>query len=174
MLRHVARSYRLAPAEVDDVLQATWLNLFEAIDQIRDPTAVGPWLATATRRNALRRLQAHMRERPTDDPQLGDRADVSELDAALLDLERSAVLAAAIARLPSRHRALMTVLLTQPTLGYREIAELLSMPPGSIGPIRARSLARLARDAQLCALSDRAAPALGVEFGDRAMQEARR
>jgi hypothetical protein len=48
----------------------------------------------------------------------------------------------------------VTVLLTQPTLEYREVGELLSMPTGSIGPIRARSLARLARDAQLRALSE--------------------
>jgi RNA polymerase sigma factor (sigma-70 family) len=154
MLRHIARSYRLAPAEVDDVVQTTWLNLFEAIEQIRDPTAIGAWLATATRRSALRRIQRHVREQLTDDPELGDRADDDQPDAILLALERRTVLTDAIARLPGRHRDLVTVLLTQPTLEYREVAKLLSMPTGSIGPIRARSLARLARDAQLRALSD--------------------
>ena len=154
MLRHIARSYRLAPAEVDDVLQTTWLNLFEAIDQIRDPTAIGAWLATATRRAALRRIQSHVREQLTDDPQLGSCPDDDQPDAILLALERRAVLTDAIAKLPDRHRDLVTVLLTQPTLEYREVAALLSMPTGSIGPIRARSLARLARDAQLRALSE--------------------
>jgi RNA polymerase sigma factor (sigma-70 family) len=154
MLRHIARSYRLGPAEVDDVVQTTWLNLFEAIDQIRDPTAIGAWLATATRRAALRRIQSHVREQLTDDPQLGDRPDDDQPDVILLALERRAVLNDAIARLPVRHRDLVTVLLTQPTLEYREVGELLSMPTGSIGPIRARSLARLSRDARLRALSD--------------------
>ncbi|MEA2224100.1 MAG: hypothetical protein QOH83_2476 [Solirubrobacteraceae bacterium] len=154
MLRHIARSYRLTPAEVDDVVQTTWLNLFEAIEQIRDPTAIGAWLATATRRAALRCIQRHVREQLTDDPQLGDRPDDDQPDAILLAVERRAVLTDAIAKLPDRHRDLVTVLLTQPTLEYREVGELLSMPTGSIGPIRARSLARLARDAQLRALSE--------------------
>jgi RNA polymerase sigma factor (sigma-70 family) len=154
MLRHIARSYRLAPAEVDDVLQTTWLSLFEAIEQIRDPTAIGAWLATATRRAALRRIQSHVRERLTDDPQLGDRPDGDQPETILLARERRAFLTDAIAKLPDRHRDLVTVLLTQPTLEYREVAELLSMPTGSIGPIRARSLARLARDAQLRSLSE--------------------
>jgi hypothetical protein len=47
----------------------------------------------------------------------------------------------------------VSVFLTQPALGYREIGELISMPTGSIGPIRARSLARLARDTRLRAVS---------------------
>ena len=158
MLRGIARSYRLAPAEVDDVIQTTWLNLFEAIEQIRDPTAIGAWLATATRRTALRRIQRHGREQLTDDPQLGDRPEDDQPDAILLARERRTVLTAAISRLPDRHRDLVTVLLTQPTLEYREVSELLSMPTGSIGPIRARSLARLARDAQLRALRDSPMP----------------
>jgi RNA polymerase sigma factor (sigma-70 family) len=155
MLRHIARAYRLAPADVDDVIQTTWLNLFEAIGQIRNPTAIGAWLATATRRTALRRIQTHMREHLTDDPRLGDRPDDHQPDAALVALERRAALADAIAGLPDRHRDLLNVLLTQPMLGYREIGEALSMPTGSIGPIRARALSRLARDTQLRAVTTR-------------------
>src|SRR5919107_6028938 len=62
MLRNIARSYRLGQAEVDDVVQATWLNLFETIGQLREPAAIGGWLATVTRRQALRRIQVHVRE----------------------------------------------------------------------------------------------------------------
>ncbi len=163
MLRDIARSYRLGPTEIDDVVQATWLNLFEEIDRVREPAAIGGWLATVTRRHALRRIQAHMREQLTDDPRLGDGPDDNQPEARLLALERNAILAAATARLPVRHRELMTVLLTQPTLEYREVAALLRMPVGSSGPIRARSLARLARDAQLRALSDSATTSMSIE-----------
>jgi RNA polymerase sigma factor (sigma-70 family) len=154
VLRRIARSYGLAPTEVDDVVQMTWLDLLGAIEQIREPKAIGGWLATATRRNALRRIQSHVRERLTDDPLLGDCPDANEPEASALTLERDGALAAAIARLPGRHRDLVTVLLTHPTLTYREIAELLCMPIGSIGPIRARALARLAHDARLGALRE--------------------
>ncbi len=156
MLRHIARSYRLSPADVDDVVQMTWLDVVNAIEQIREPMAISGWMATVTRRHALKRIQAHVREHLTDDPQLGERphdhspeAAFPSPEAATLSLERRAVLAAAIAKLPHRQRVLMTVLLTQPTLEYREIAEMLSIPIGSIGPTRARCLARLACDTQL-------------------------
>lgn len=154
MLRRVARSCRLVPADIDDVVQATWLNLFEAIDRIREPAAIGGWLATTTRRHALRRHQTHVREQLTDDPQLGDGPDACQPEALLLELERRTVLAEALAKLPDRQRRLLIVLLNQPTLEYRQIGELLSMPTGSIGPIRERSLMRLARDASLRALNE--------------------
>jgi RNA polymerase sigma factor (sigma-70 family) len=154
VLRHIARSYRLAPADVDEVVQTTWLELLEAIHRIREPAAIGGWLATVTRRNALRRRQMHVRERLTDDQQLGDRPDSDGPEASLLEAERRAALAGALAALPERHRRLLTVLLTQPALEYREVGELLGMPVGSIGPIRARALARLARDPRMRAVCD--------------------
>ena len=151
-LRNIARCYRLPAADVDEVIQATWLQLLENIQRIREPAAVGAWLTTATRRNALRRRQMHVRELLSGDPELGERADAEEPDARLLVSERDAALADALRALPDRHRRLLLVLLTQPTLDYREIGALLSMPVGSIGPIRARALARLARDPQLRAV----------------------
>ena len=53
-VRAIARSYRLSPPDVDDVAQATWLQLLEDIGKLREPAAIGAWLATATRRTALR------------------------------------------------------------------------------------------------------------------------
>ena len=153
-LRHIARSYRLMPADIDDVVQATWLSLLEAIDRIREPAAIAGWLATTTRRNALRRRQTHVREQLTDDPQLGERPDDDQPEASLLQRELRTVLAEALATLPDRHRRLLIVLLNEPALEYRRIGELLSMPIGSIGPIRARALTRLAHDAPLRALND--------------------
>jgi RNA polymerase sigma factor (sigma-70 family) len=160
-LRHIARSCRLAPDDVDDIVQATWVELFKAIRRIRDPAAVGGWLATVTRRNALRSRQLQMREQLTDDADLGESAegtrsrDFQSPEASVLASERHAALAAAVAGLPDRHRRLLTVLVSEPDLGYRQVSERLGMPVGSIGPIRARALARLARDESLLAVSDR-------------------
>jgi RNA polymerase sigma factor (sigma-70 family) len=148
-LRIIARSYRLAPADVDDIVQASWLNLLEEIEGLREPAAVGGWLATTTRRNAMRLLQRRTREQLTADPDLGDRPDSIGPEVGLLATEQSEVLIGAMAVLPERHRRLIMVLIDQPTLDYRQVGELLSMPVGSIGPTRARSLARLSRDPQL-------------------------
>jgi RNA polymerase sigma factor (sigma-70 family) len=152
-LRRIARAYRLGPADVDDVVQTTWLELLVMIERIREPAALGGWLATVTRRGALRRRRAPLREQPTDDPRLGDRADGEVLEDGVLIEERDAALRSALHGLPDRQRRLLLVLLTQPNLDYRQIGEQLGMPVGSIGPIRGRALARLARDEQLRALA---------------------
>jgi len=151
-LHHVARSYRLTADDAEDVVQTTWLELLAAIHRIREPPALGAWLTTVTRRNALRCRQRHVYERLTDDPDLGERRDADGPEESVLAAERQAVLAAAIAALPERHRCLVTLLVTQPSLDYRQVSEQLSMPVGSIGPMRARALARLGRHAQLRAL----------------------
>jgi len=153
-LRNVARSYRLPAADVDEVVQATWLELFQGIERIREPAAIGAWLTTVTRRKALRAKQLPLREQLTDDPDLWERPDPGDPEAGLLAAERRTALAGALEALPDHHRRLLSVLLTQPDLEYREVAELLSMPVGSIGPTRARALARLAGDDQLRAVSD--------------------
>ena len=152
-LRQVARSYRLAPTDVEDIVQAAWLELVAEIGRIREPAAIGAWLATVTRRNALRSRQIPAREVLTDDPDLGDRCDAHGPEERVLAAERQAVLAGAIAALPERPRRLVAALLTEPTLDYRQVGERLSMPVGSIGPSRTRALARLARDAQLRAVA---------------------
>ena len=154
MLRTIARSYRLTPTDVDDVVQTTWLSMLEHIHDVREPAAIAGWLATATRRHAMRVLQKPARERLSDDPHLCDRAMTDGPEEILLAAERRDVLAAALATLPPRHRRLMTVLVTRPAVDYSHVSELLSMPIGSIGPTRARSLARLSRNHHLVALRD--------------------
>ena len=155
-LRRIARCYRLGPADVDDVVQNTWVELLTAIGKIREPAAIGGWLATVTRRNALRARQLPLREHVTDDPCLGDDLESPGPERDIIEAERQAVLEEAIAELPQPHRRLMTVLLTQPDLDYRQVGEQLSMPVGSIGPSRARALARLARHAPLRGFSSSA------------------
>ena len=148
-LRHIARSYRLTPDEIDDVVQETWLELVASIERIHDPAAVGGWLATVTRRNALRRRRLQLREELVGDISLGDRADAETPEANVLAAERRTIVAAAVSVLSDRQRQVVTALLLGPGLDYRQVSERLGMPVGSIGPTRARALAQLARDPQL-------------------------
>jgi RNA polymerase sigma factor (sigma-70 family) len=151
-LRSIAGSFRLAPADVDDVVQATWLDLLQDVQHLREPAAIAGWLATATRRKAMRLRRARVREQLTDDLEVSGGPHLPGPEASALASERRAVLTRALATLPDRHRRLMTLLLTQPTLDYQQISNRLLMPVGSIGPIRARSLARLSRHPELRAL----------------------
>ena len=149
LVRGIARSFRLSPSDVDDVAQTTWLRLLSHVDRLREPAAVAGWLVTTARRECLRVLQSPMREWPTDDPELGEGSDLADPERELLESERRVVLGRALATLPSRHRQLMTLLVTEPSMDYQQLSAKLRMPIGSIGPTRARSLVRLQRHAEL-------------------------
>jgi RNA polymerase sigma factor (sigma-70 family) len=149
MLRAIARSYRLAPAEVDDVTQVAWMRLYEHIDRLSDPSAVGGWLATTVRREAMRTLQTHVREQLTDSFDLTDGVEPEGPEAELLASETRLVLGRALASLPAPQRELLTMLLTEPDATYEEISAALRIPAGSIGPTRARGMARLERHTEL-------------------------
>ena len=148
-LRNVARAYRLRPVDVDDVVQETWLRLFKHIARVREPAALASWLATTVRRESLRVLQAPVREELSDDRALGECPDTRTPETELLAAERSEVLRRALATFPERHRQLMTLLMCDEGCEYTRISGTLGVPRGSIGPIRARCIARLARDPEL-------------------------
>lgn len=142
----VARSYRLSASDVEDAVQTAWLRLLDNIGRVREPAAVGAWLTITTRRECLRLLRGTARECPSDDPALGDVADraaAADPERILLATERRAILRGALAELPERQRELMTLLAVDPSIDYCTVGETLAMPVGSIGPTRARSLARL-------------------------------
>jgi RNA polymerase sigma factor (sigma-70 family) len=148
MLRNVARSFRLGASDVDDVVQDTWVKLHSHIGTIREPAALAGWLATTARRQALGLLQMQAREQLVEDPDL-DVSDDQTPDAVVLEAELRATFMRAVRTLPDRQRRVVTLLVAQPNLDYQQLGELLEMPIGSIGPTRARSLARLERDDEL-------------------------
>jgi RNA polymerase sigma factor (sigma-70 family) len=152
VLRRIARSYRLDPWDVDDVVQATWLQFFRHVRSLREPAAVGGWLATTARRECLKVLHHRTRERLTEEP--GEHAPCLRAgpDAELLDAERRELVRGALAELPDRPRRLMRVLVTRPELSYEDVAHTLRMPIGSIGPTRARALERMRSSTELQAL----------------------
>jgi RNA polymerase sigma factor (sigma-70 family) len=149
MLRSIAHSYRLTPHHTDDAVQATWVKLYEHIHTIRDPNATAAWLATTMRREALRLLQSHVREVLTDDLEHTTHQHHDTPEHHLLQREQRHVLDRALSTLPDRQRRLMTLIATDTTIDYQHISSTLQMPIGSIGPIRARSLARLQRHTEL-------------------------
>jgi RNA polymerase sigma factor (sigma-70 family) len=151
-LRSIAASFRLQPADVDDVLQITWMRLLERLHQLQQPAAIGGWLATTMRRECLRTLQRPVTEELTAEHPSAARDAGERPDDAALRAEQRATLRTAMRALPDRHRRLMVLLSAEPELEYRRIGAALDMPVGSIGPIRARCLDRLRRDGRLQAL----------------------
>src|SRR3954447_74561 len=133
-----ARSYRLEDADASDVVQTTWLRLVEHLERLRDPSAVGSWLATTARNEALRVIRVRSREVATDD--IDEPADESPPDRALLAGERDVAARAAFAPLRDRSQALLRLLSMDEAPSYEEISAALDMPVGAIGPTRSRCL----------------------------------
>lgn len=146
LLWRIARAHQLSPTDAADVVQTTWLRLVEHAGRIADPTRLGSWLATTARRECLRVQRLSRRERPHPDGHEafeGVGTSTAPPDADLLRSERDALLWSAVASLPERSRVLLRVLMADPQPSYEEVADALGIPQGSIGPTRARSLARL-------------------------------
>src|SRR5438045_7763040 len=69
MLRGIVRGYRLDAADLEDVVQTTWIRAYRNLDRLNDPGAVGAWVAITARRAALRTLPPGVREAPSAAPQ---------------------------------------------------------------------------------------------------------
>lgn len=152
MVRRIARGFRLAPNDVDDVAQATWLKLVAHIGRIREPEALWGWIGTTARREALGVHQASSTQWLTADPAVFEAPDDEDPEAQVLAADSRAVLERAMATLPERQRALLTLIVGQERSDYQAISDALEMPIGSIGPTRRRSLERLQRHAEIRAL----------------------
>jgi len=152
ILRRALRRYRLDDADGADVVQITWLRLLEHLPLLREPRALMGWLLTTARREAYRLLRQSGRIVLVEDvPDGGAGAqDSPEEEVERKDRERH--VRAAVSRLSKSDRDLLGVLLASPPPSYREVAASLGRPVGSIGPTRARCLARLRRE--LAVLTD--------------------
>jgi RNA polymerase sigma factor (sigma-70 family) len=149
LLRGVARGYRLAPADVDDVVQTTWLRALEHVRRLQDPGAIAGWLVVTTRRESMRVHQRAVRELLVDEPAGEQPADLHSPEAMVLARERVAALREAVTRLTDRQRTLITTMLSGEEPCYERLSTVLRMPLGSIGPTRCRALARLREDPRL-------------------------
>jgi RNA polymerase sigma factor (sigma-70 family) len=148
-LRAAARGFRLAPRDVEDVVQATWLAGVRHIRRLQKPEAIGAWLVVTARRESLRILQQRTRQVITDDPPLAAAADDASPERIVLDGERRQTVRAAVQRLPDHQRLLVDLLITTPYTSYADLSSMLEMPVGSIGPTRERAFGRLRRDPDL-------------------------
>lgn len=147
LLWAIARGFRLDEAAAADSVQITWLRLVENLDRIDEPERLGSWLATTMRRECLWQLRRASRERPGATVEWLDTVpdEADPLDAHLLDDERDAALWRAFSTITDRCQQLLRVLMATPPPTYAEVSSALSIPIGSIGPIRQRCLDQLRR-----------------------------
>ncbi|MQA87860.1 MAG: sigma-70 family RNA polymerase sigma factor [Streptosporangiales bacterium] len=140
----IVRRHRLSDSDAWDVCQTVWLRLVEHIDRLSDPQRVGAWLMTTAKRECLR-VQEQSRRSLLAGEQGGQGwpGDDGGVDAELLRDETTKEVREAFRELPERHQRMLSLLMTEPQLSYKEIASRLGMPVGSIGPTRGRCLEKL-------------------------------
>ena len=151
----ICRQHRLGRADADDVGQSVWLRLVDQLDTIREPAALGGWLATTTRRECGRLVRAargpHTALYSLDAETIADeQAGTAEQD--LFAAERHAALRQAFADLPPDGQQLIAMLLADPPVPYAQISARLGIPIGSIGPTRRRCLDKMRRHPAIAAL----------------------
>jgi RNA polymerase sigma factor (sigma-70 family) len=153
----VCRQFRLSEADLKDVSQTVWLRLVEHLHLVREPRALPGWLVTTSRRECLRVMDHSRRQTPIGGfPVEGITGEDEDISIPMLQAERRSALREAFAALSATQQELMLLLLAEPPLTYDEISRRLGIPHGSIGPTRARAIARLRAAAPLAALFDEA------------------
>lgn len=135
-----------------EIFQEVFTTLFQKLNDIEDPEKLQAWLVTTARRKtwrAIGKAQAQPRSYTNGDLQESDEAalirDEAPLpDEQLLILEEQHRIRTAVSLLDERCSNLLEMLFyrSEPP-SYTEIAAFLGIPEGSIGPTRARCLAKL-------------------------------
>jgi RNA polymerase sigma factor (sigma-70 family) len=137
-----------------EVFQNVFASLVERLDQIEHPERIQAWLVTAARRETWRHIRNQKKlSSTTISPESDQGEAVIELpddaplpDEVLLRLEQQNEIRNAVMSLGERCSRLLDLLFYRPEPPpYSEVAAILGLPEGSIGPTRARCLQKLLR-----------------------------
>jgi RNA polymerase sigma factor (sigma-70 family) len=142
-----------------DVFQTVFSRLLTHLKQLQQPERLQAWIVTTAKREALLQRSRGQRHVSLTQPEEDEGAARNDAAAAVLDLpDESALpdelisrlqqadrLQRGLARLDDRCRTLLQLLFADDdeAPAYDEVGRRLGMPVGSIGPTRARCLAKL-------------------------------
>lgn len=150
LMYSVALQVGLNRDDASDVFQIVSMILLDHLGDLRSADRIASWLITVTRREAMRVLRRErMRRMPGQAVDQQDVTDTtaeepSDLSARMVALQEQQCVREALSRLAPRCRAMVEMLfLWDPPASYAEVASRLGIPVGSVGPTRARCLARL-------------------------------
>jgi RNA polymerase sigma-70 factor (ECF subfamily) len=145
-LRALAIRYLRDPVEADDVLQETFLRLLRIADTVDDGFNVMAWLHRVAANICLTQLRTSRRLQLVDTEGEVMRAEedgrrTGQPEAAYEMTHAREIFARVVRRLPAQQRVCL-VLREVEGLSYREIADRLSVSPGSIESLLFRARRR--------------------------------
>ena len=136
----VVNGFRLPRSDAEDAFAATFFRLAEHIDTIRDPERLPGWVATTARNEALAIIKRNRRVFALDPTEAWAPGDHTE---RIVDTELKQAIRESFEQLSEACQQLLRLLTADPPLSYEDVADVLDMPMGSIGPNRQRCLERL-------------------------------
>ena len=144
----VAGRFGFSADDRNDLLQNTCLTALNSIRSLRDPDRMSSWVYSIAYRAAIDHVRRQARIAPggTENsiPAGREPAEFPTIEATLELDEDIVALFEALSRMDGKCRNLLRALYLQDNpAGYHEVSEQQGMPVGSIGPTRARCLARL-------------------------------
>ena len=144
----VPSRYGLTQAEINDVFQSVWLALLKNLSKLRQPDRVSAWLVTTARRECWERRRGVDFERtvPMDTEQLiSDKfSDDPTPEEVVAEFENHQNVRDAVKELDDRCQKLLWHLYYDSDHpSYKDVASILEIPIGSIGPLRVRCLRKL-------------------------------
>lgn len=143
----IPRRARLSAEDAADVFQTVFERLHKHLDSLERPERLQAWLVTTAKRETLRVLRERSRisSLDGDEKHEPDLVDPDPLPEALVEqLQLHHNVRTAMAKLPESCRGLLALLYCHDEpRPYAQISAQLGMPEGSIGPTRARCLAKL-------------------------------
>jgi RNA polymerase sigma-70 factor (ECF subfamily) len=151
------------PATAEDMVQETYLRALQSFDSLRDPQRVRPWLFQILSRLVIDRHRRTWREAPLEGPEDLDRFSLYDRiadedpfpysdrlhDDFLAQFQDEEVRRALLA-LPEVYRVPL-ILLYAEDLSYRELAEVLGCPVGTVMSRLHRGRKTLERELWDCA-----------------------
>jgi RNA polymerase sigma factor (sigma-70 family) len=154
LLYTVALRAGLAEDHAAEVFQASFVRLYEHLHKLREPEHLRAWLVTTTKREVLllrERLSRHVHLQGEDGEASDAGAFIEQMpdgdplpEARLSELQQWHRVRLAVEKLDARSQRWVELLfLQEEPLPYNEVAVLMQVPIGSIGPTRARVLAKL-------------------------------
>lgn len=133
-------AFRLCGSAVDaeDLVQQTFLTAQRKSDQIRDPSCARSWLYRVLRNSFLKTVR---QQRPTDAATLQLDVDLIPQDADETEIDSERI-QQALDALPDEFRVVVLMYYFQ-QISYREIAEELDLPVGTVMSRLSRAKGRL-------------------------------
>jgi RNA polymerase sigma-70 factor (ECF subfamily) len=128
----------------DDVTQETFLRAHQKLDSFDTGRPFGPWICRIAANLAVNHVRSpEAREEELPEGHAEQRAPGEDPLTRVLDREAEGLLERALSSLPPDQRAVLTLRVVE-EMSYREIAEALAVPTGTVMSRLARARAKIA------------------------------